>query len=227
MKLFTPIFALFAIIFFSTSDAQACKCSSGCGMITQGLSSDVLKLVQEGNRTGHSPLSCIRTQACQDRLRHCYERCGQYGRAARKSKHSDGTACDWMPDHGRALKQIESRNNLRNIRRLVHSKGQGSGLHEYTIRYTKAPQGGGQPAQPVQPSQPAQPVQPAGGGDVGGGDAGGGDKPRQPAGNSGGHEQLANGKYKCARGMKSICGSTIGTRWCKSWVASGHTPGCY
>jgi hypothetical protein len=106
-----------------------CACSSGCGMIQAGLRPNIKKFVQEAAKAGIQPASCIRTQACQDRLRACYERCGQRGRAAKKSKHADGKACDFSKRHGKALSAIKKRTGLP-IKRLTHGK-EGGGLHEY------------------------------------------------------------------------------------------------
>jgi hypothetical protein len=107
-----------------------CKCSSGCGMNQKGLKSEIKKLVAAAGKKKIYPASCIRTQACQDRLRRCYEKkCGMRGRAAKKSKHADGRACDFSKRNGGELTKIKRKNGLK-IKRLTHGK-EGGGLHEY------------------------------------------------------------------------------------------------
>lgn len=193
-----------------------CECESGCGVNTNGLSADVMKVVTDAANEGRKPESCIRTQACQDRLRTCYEtRCCQFGRAAKKSSHSDGRACDFNPEKKNPLRVFWDYVTLKNINRLLHEKKHGGGLHVYTSKYVQPGTSiatkpavkanfkyGSTPAEPPPPNAAS----------------------RVPASE---HQLLANGKYTCPRGLKSICGSTKDTPWCKSWIQSGRTPGCY
>lgn len=106
-----------------------CGCSSGCGMNQAGLKPIIKKFVAEAGKIGIRPVSCIRTQACQNRLRACYERCGQRGRAAKNSKHSDGRACDFSKRDGKRLSSLKKKTGLP-IKRLTHGR-EGGGLHEY------------------------------------------------------------------------------------------------
>lgn len=209
--------------------AEACRCSSGCGMVTQGLSADVKALMEKAKSQGRAPISCIRTQACQDRLRRCYESCGQYGRAARKSAHSDGKACDFNPGHRGALRQLKNQMRLTQISDLLHRQGHGGGLHVFTNRYARTQQvAAEQKPAPVPPRRPENIEQAAEGPTA---------RPsqREPAESvplprrrpSEAYEQLSNGKYQCPSGLRSICGSTRDTPWCKSWMETGHTPGCH
>lgn len=108
---------------------KRCGCSSGCGMNQKGLLPIIKKYVAEAAKIGIRPVSCIRTQACQDRLRSCYERCGQRGRAAKNSKHSDGRACDFSKKDGARLSALKKKTGLP-IKRLTHGR-EGGGLHEY------------------------------------------------------------------------------------------------
>jgi hypothetical protein len=106
-----------------------CGCASGCGMNQAGLKPIIKKFVAEAGKIGISPVSCIRTQACQNRLRACYESCGQRGRAAKNSKHSDGRACDFSKRDGKRLSALKKKTGLP-IKRLVHGR-EGGGLHEF------------------------------------------------------------------------------------------------
>ena len=106
-----------------------CGCASGCGMNQAGLKPIIKKFVAEAGKIGISPVSCIRTQACQNRLRACYESCGQRGRAAKNSKHSDGRACDFSKGDGKRLSALKKKTGLP-IKRLTHGR-EGGGLHEY------------------------------------------------------------------------------------------------
>lgn len=106
-----------------------CGCSSGCGMNQNGLKPIIKKFVAEAGKVGIHPVSCIRTETCQNRLRACYERCGQRGRAAKNSKHSDGRACDFSKRDGKRLSSLKKKTGLP-IKRLTHGR-EGGGLHEY------------------------------------------------------------------------------------------------
>jgi hypothetical protein len=236
MKLFLRcLFVLFAVALLDAAPATACGCSSGCGMITDGLSTDVKALMVKAAGEGRRPISCIRTQACQDRLRRCYERCGQHGRAARKSAHSDGRACDYSASHRSPLRNLRGRMGLHSIQDLLHGRGHGGGLHVYTTRFTRSPQKqqeasrpkpqGKQPKEQVPvPGENTRPVPQVSQGSGGGGAPLPG---RQPADVHGRYNTLPNGKYRCPSGMQSICGSTRAYPWCQQWVSSGKTPGCY
>jgi hypothetical protein len=221
--------------FASAPDASACGCSSGCGMVTQGLSADVKQLMETAKAQGRKPISCIRTQACQDRLRRCYERCGQYGRAARRSAHSDGKACDYHPHHRGPLRALKGKLGLRNITDILHRPGHGGGAHVFTTRYTRSSGDTAQnrpnqnrPARrgeqniatpahaPLPPERPQR--EPADAGE---------NVPLPPQRASGAYEQMPNGKYRCPTSLRSICGSTRDTEWCQGWMQRGKTPGCY
>lgn len=107
---------------------KKCECSSGCGMNQAGLKEKIKKYVAAAKKKGIRPVSCIRTQACQNRLRSCYEnKCGQSGRAAKKSAHADGKACDFSKKDGSNLNPLRKQHG---INRLVHGK-EGGGLHDY------------------------------------------------------------------------------------------------
>jgi len=192
-----------------------CPCTSGCGLNTDGLSADVKQLMVKARSNGRVPVSCVRTQACQDRLRSCYEnRCGQYGRAARISAHSDGKACDYLPHHKMPLRGLRNQMGLKRISDLTHGSRQGGWLHVYTSQYTKSasnstpPKAKGEHGVSIKPQQ--APLLPE----------------RAPAA-EGRYSQMPNGKYKCPTGLQSICGSTRDFPWCQQWIQTGKTPGCY
>jgi hypothetical protein len=187
------------------------RCHSDCNgqIITYNpdngrtLSADIFALEKQATAAGAAPISCIRPQHCQTQLYNCYNACGQAGRAARHSAHTDATACDFNPRNSGTLSRL--RRPYANLRELQHSQRQGGGLHDYSLRYVAsngAIPPGNKPAPVKRPS------------------------PRAPASNAP-SDAFPNGRYKCASGMKSICGSTKDTPWCKSWIASGHTPGCF
>lgn len=108
---------------------RSCGCASGCGMDQAGLQPVIRKFVAEAGKIGIHPVSCIRSQSCQNRLRACFERCGQRGRAAKNSLHSDGKACDFSKRDGRRLTALKKKTGLP-IKRLTHGR-EGGGLHEY------------------------------------------------------------------------------------------------
>ncbi len=108
MRLFQLL--LLALVFslaFDSYDADArprrsqirrgkkCRCSSGSGLrppnACKGYSPAVQKMfvAQRGQM-----ISCCRPPKNQAKLRACFNRCGQRGRAASSSNHSLGRACD-------------------------------------------------------------------------------------------------------------------------------------
>lgn len=105
---------------------KKCRCSSGCGLITKGLSPKMTIYLREARAIGVRPISCLRTKKCQNRLRRCFERCGQRGRAARKSKHSAGRACDFKRRDEKKLKSLRIKFGMRQI---SHSRKKGGGIH--------------------------------------------------------------------------------------------------
>jgi hypothetical protein len=118
-----------------------------------------------------------------------------------------GTACDWNKKDQNFLSGLKSR-GFHTIKELIHG-GEGGGLHEYTTDYSRS--SGNALAGKLSVKEAAGEL-PAGA--------------RSPASN-GALERFPNGKYKCPTNLRSICGSTIGTPWCKYWTHHGHTPGCY
>lgn len=130
MKAF--IFVLGILFTILPQLAEACGCSSGCGLNLQLLKPAMRKLAEATQKEGVGPISCVRTQQCQDRLVACYNRCGQRGRAAKKSTHSDGLACDWSRRHGQQVNKIKAKLGLNgSVKRLVHKAQHGGGLHDY------------------------------------------------------------------------------------------------
>ncbi|MCB0377541.1 MAG: hypothetical protein KDD33_03550 [Bdellovibrionales bacterium] len=105
---------------------KSCRCSSGCGFSMKNMSKTMRNYVAAAKKKGSSPISCFRAQSCQDRLRRCYNRCGMKGRAARKSAHSSGRACDFPRKHQSRLRSVRRRYG---IRELIHKRSHGGGLH--------------------------------------------------------------------------------------------------
>jgi hypothetical protein len=217
-RLISYAFLVSSIFLLSAQGAQAC--SSGCGIDTNGLSGDVKELMLKAKAEGRNPVSCIRTQACQDRLRSCYERQGQYGRAARRSAHSDGKACDYSPQHRGPLRNLKNKLGLRSIQDLVHRQSHGGGLHVFTTAFRKdvkrdAPtfkSPANAPLPPKRPDNLGEEREPA--------------SAAVPAISKSEYPQLSNGRYDCPRNMRSICGSTKDFPWCRQWMSQGNTPGC-
>ena len=130
MKAFFFVMGILFTIFPAV--AEACNCSSGCGLNLQLLKPAMRKLAEATQKEGVGPISCVRTQACQDRLVSCFNACGQRGRAAPKSTHSDGLACDWSRRHGAKVNQIKAKMGLsKSVKRIVHKPQHGGGLHDY------------------------------------------------------------------------------------------------
>jgi hypothetical protein len=110
-KCFLFLFSIFLFIPWLSNEAHArrsCGCSSGCGLELDGLQPAMRQLVNNAMARGMRPTSCVRTQSCQNALIGCYNRCGQRGRAARRSAHSDGKACDWNRGYMRGINSIKS-----------------------------------------------------------------------------------------------------------------------
>lgn len=246
MRLYTPVsIPFFLVLLASTaiSVEQAEARGYGCGACRSDcngkiimknpdtgrtLSADIKALVQETQAVGAGPISCIRPQRCQDQLVRCFVACGQPFRAARRSQHADGAACDWSRQVGGTLAQ--HRRKYPNIRHLVHREG-GAGLHDFTTRWvaSKVSDGDSVPARPTARgkksggSPSVAEASPRRGNTVSAASR----QERHPAGSGGEYEQLSNGRYKCPARLSSVCGSTRSFPWCKSWIANGHTPGCY
>ncbi|MCB9073049.1 MAG: hypothetical protein H6623_05475 [Bdellovibrionaceae bacterium] len=105
------------------------KCNSGCGFSMNGLSGKMRSFVRTARGYGANPISCVRSQSCQNRLRACYERRGQAGRAASKSMHSSGRACDFP--RKQQSRVARARRQHPGVAQLTHKRSQGGGLHEY------------------------------------------------------------------------------------------------
>ena len=244
MKPYTPFLALALFFAINAEKAHAInegarncdQCVSRCNgqIITYNpdnkrtLSANIKAYMEKATSIGAKPISCIRPQMCQNDLLSCYAKHGCDGRAAKRSKHTDGTACDWKGEHRGTLNRI-----IHNYSGVIpwHHGNEGGGVHDFTNNYASsngnvAPNGGNGPEQkepepkPKPAAQPKQKVKveqsPAP------------DVPRQPAsGGTGTYEQEPSGRYKCPSGLRSICGSTADTRWCKQWKKNGHTAGCH
>lgn len=205
-------------------NARSCdECKSRCNgkILTYNeengrtLSANVKAYMEKATSLGAKPESCIRPQYCQNDLLACYHRHGCDGRAARRSKHTDGTACDWKSQYRGTLNRI-----IHNYPNVIawHHGNEGGGIHDFTNRYTPsngkiALNDGRRSAKPAEPvAQPKTRPAPS----------------REPAQSGGAahYERYPDGRYKCPRGLRSICGSTADTRWCRQWLANGNTAGC-
>ncbi len=126
---------LIAYLFFLPSLALASmdcnRCSSGDGLVFEGLKQPMLGFVKAMQTAGIGPISCVRTKEGQQRLVSCFNACGQYGRASTNSAHTRGEACDWSGRHTDSVQNAKQKLGVLNLfSKLKHGSGHGNGLHE-------------------------------------------------------------------------------------------------
>lgn len=109
----------------------SCSSCPGCGGLnTSGLKPNMARLARAATQARTRPISCYRPQACQDAMRICFERCGQRGRAARRSAHTTGRACDWNKRDTSKVQGVKRQLGLSGVVRSLSHGREGGGLHE-------------------------------------------------------------------------------------------------